>query len=92
MPGTQRLPAPPAARPPSLLSTSLQQAPPLPQAEGTAHHSPGSLAGKGAWVRPSKTKEAPVPQKSTQWYYWNKQQIKIRGSTLHISDLLIKGK
>lgn len=70
--GTQRLPAPPAARPPSLLSTSLRQAPPLPQAEGTAHHSPGSLAGKGAWVRPSKTKVAPVPQKSTQWYYWNK--------------------
>lgn len=48
---------------PSLLSVSLGQALALalPQAEGTAHHLPGSPAGKGACVLSSKAKVAPDP-------------------------------
>lgn len=38
---------------------------------------PGRKTGR---VLASKTKVAPVPQKSTRWYYWNKQQIKIRAA------------
>lgn len=46
---------------PSLLSVSLGQALALPEAEGTAHHLPGSPAGKGACVLSSKAKVAPDP-------------------------------
>lgn len=46
---------------PSLLSVSLGQALALPQAEGTAHHLPGSPAGKGACVLSSKAEVAPDP-------------------------------